>query len=93
MLLCLKASLKVLTRAQLDARNNEDRPATVWEIVAQNFNDERFVVYTESHPDLHSTFADVMELKFKDMPGGAITPEDAKKKFGDARAKLIQVSV
>ena len=63
----------------------------MWEVVAQNFNDLKFVVYSESLPDLHSAFADVMELKFEDMPGGAITPEEAKKKFGDCRAKLIQV--
>ena len=72
-IVALSESLKVLSRAELDARNNKERPATFWEIVAQNFNDKQFVVYSESYPELHSTFADVMKLKFEDMPGGAIT--------------------
>jgi hypothetical protein len=61
--------------------------------VARLYNDPDLEFYTESLAGLHDTFARPINLDYDlTMPGGDITPEDVKKKVGDARAKLLQVS-
>jgi hypothetical protein len=83
----------VLNRAALDARNSEQRPKTVWEVAAGVYNDPKVVFTTASLPMLHHSFSESLELRFEDMPGGEITPEEVKQRFADARAKVIDVSI
>ena len=80
-----------MSREELDARNNEERPETFEEVVAKLYNDPENIYYTELLPDLHFVYAEVIELDFNDMPGGKISAEDVKKKIAECRAKLIQV--
>jgi hypothetical protein len=83
---------RVFARDELDARNSDKRPETYDEVVARLYNDPDLEFYTESLAGLHDTFARPINLDYDLMPGGEITPEDVKKKVGDARAKLMQVS-
>ena len=80
-----------LDRPALDARNNDARPLNFYDTVAELFNDPDLTLTTEALPDLHTAFKDPISLRFADMPGGAITGEEVKRRFADARAKLIQV--
>jgi hypothetical protein len=75
----------------LDARNSDARPPTYYEKVAELYNSD--IMYVScALPELHSTFADSMVLSFDEMPGGAITADEAKTRLGEARAKMISVS-
>ena len=88
----LMAKDMVLDRAALDARNNEERPKTVWEEAAALYNDPCIVYHTKALPELHMFFAESKQLCFEDMPGGEITPEQVKSRYSQARAELIPVS-
>jgi len=81
-----------MDRAELDAGDWSDRPESFEEAVACVYNDEAKVLTTEALPSLHEMFAEPMELRFSDMPGGKINAEDVKSRLGDCRAKLVQVS-
>lgn len=89
----LKRKDEVLDREQLDARNNAERPETHVEVVCRCFNDPEKVFFTEILPELHEDFSEVIRLDFNEMPGGALKPEECKKKMTECRAKLMQVSV
>ena len=65
-----------LSRDELDARNILERPKEYEEIVAELYNDDTLVFFTEVLPELHGYFAKSMKLAFEFMPGGAITPEE-----------------
>jgi hypothetical protein len=82
-----------LTRPELDARNNDDRPKTWEEVVCDLYNDDSIIFTTEVFPLLHFEFGYAIDLYFHDMPGGTITPEDVKKRFATMRAELILVSL
>ena len=82
---------ETLLREELDARNSDARPPSFYAVVAKKYNNPDWVPTTEALPDLHHDFNDPVELHFHDMPGGEITPEEVKTRFGDARAKLIQI--
>ncbi|CAB9522913.1 expressed unknown protein [Seminavis robusta] len=77
-------------REELDARNSEDRPETVYESCARLFNDNDHEVFSRCLPDLHFSFAEVLDCSFEHMPG-AITPDEVKRRWGDCRAKLIKI--
>jgi hypothetical protein len=79
-----------MDRQVLDARNSSARPETFFEAVARVFNDECNLFISEMLPDLHYSFARSITLDFDDMPG-EVTPEEVKKRFADARAKLIKL--
>jgi hypothetical protein len=87
----LRNKENVLTREELDARNSAERPQTYYQKVADLYNSDK-VYITDCLPDLHSMFADPIELRFDEMPGGALTADDVKARLGDARAKMIMVS-
>jgi hypothetical protein len=80
----------VMDRPVLDARNSSQRPETFFEIVARIFNDDDIVFYTECVPDLHYSFTYSTTLMFEDMPG-PVDAEECKRRFADARAKLIKL--
>jgi hypothetical protein len=80
----------VMDRPTLDARNSSARPETFFEAVARIFNDDCVFFTTEILPDLHYAFAHPTILDFEDMPC-EVTAEDVKKRFADARAKLIKI--
>ena len=80
----LKNNQRVMKQDELDGRNNEEHPETHEEVVAKLCNDPELVHFTEVTPDLHFVFAEVMELDFKDMPGGEITSSDAAKRIAEA---------
>jgi hypothetical protein len=82
---------QVMTREELDARNSDARPPTYFEKVAELYNSDTLYI-SSALPELHSTFADSIILAFDEMPGGAITADDAKTRLGEARAKMISVS-
>jgi hypothetical protein len=86
----LRQHARVLSRTELDGRNSTERPPTIYEAVARLYNSDKMYV-SYSLPDLHSSFADSQVLSFDEMPGGAITAEDAKARLGDARAKMISI--
>jgi hypothetical protein len=88
----LVRNMNVLTRAELDARNSEEKPPEYWVLIAEKFNDPNTVYVSYAVPELHSTFGQPITLTFENMPGGAITPDECKIRYGDARAKLISVS-
>ena len=79
-------------RSTLDARNSEDRPPNWCEVVADLYNDPSIVFATEALPFLHANFQEQFDLRFEDMPGGAIDAEDVKKRHADSRSSLISVS-
>lgn len=79
-----------LTRPQLDARNHQDRPETPFQMVARLYNSDK-VYTTIPLGDMHSFFSEAHVLNFDEMPGGEITPEEAKDRWADARAKTVQV--
>jgi len=81
-----------MDRAALDARNNEKRPDDVWTIATKLYNNAELTFETPVLTDLHEDFSEPIELRFEDMPGGAISPEVTKSRFADARALLITVS-
>jgi len=80
-------------QAELDIGDSVDRPDTFEEAVARIYNDPDILFTTESLPSLHEFFANSIDLPFNEMPGGPLTAEDVKSRIGDARAKVIQVSV
>jgi hypothetical protein len=88
----LRQADNVMTREELDARNSDARPSTYYEKVAELYNSDTIYV-TESLPELHSSFAESIVLAFEDVPGGTITADEAKARLGDARAKMITVSL
>jgi hypothetical protein len=81
-----------LPRQEMEARNHDERPLDFYELVTKYYNDDSIVITTAVLPELWYTWAYEHELYFHDMPGGEITPEDAKKRLSDCRAKLIYVS-
>lgn len=80
----------VMNRTELDARNNENRPLTLWEKVAELMNDSDNIYQLPSLPQLHSVFASSTVLGTDCFPG-PITPEDARKRIADSRARLMKV--
>jgi hypothetical protein len=80
---------QVMTRPELDARNSSLRPETFFEAVSRLFNSDKIFI-TDPVPDLYYTFADPIALDIDDMPGDT-NPEECKKRFADARAKLIKI--
>jgi hypothetical protein len=80
----------VMDRSELDARNSDNRPPTVYEVVAELFNDPELVFELDPMPDLHHFFDRVYHLDFASMPG-PITAEEAKKRLADSRAKLLKL--
>lgn len=81
----------VMERDELDARNSDKRPETFFEVVARLYNNNKLTIHIPSLPEVHSEFADQMNLKFEDMPGGEISVEDVKKRITELRAKTTQV--
>ena len=79
-------------RATLDARNNDDLLPNWCQVVAELCNNPEEVFTTESLPFLHTAFGEQIDLKFQDMPGGAIDAEDVKKRCADSRSSLITAS-
>ena len=79
------------SREELDAKNNAERPPTFWAQVASLYNDWTFMPEIEAHPELHESFNEPIILRLEDMPGGEMTPQDARSRFADCRGKLIQV--
>jgi hypothetical protein len=86
----LISNSNIMDRPVLDARNSTARPETFCEAVARVFNDDCVVFFTDALPDLHYSFSYGITLDFDDMPG-EITAEEVKKRFADARAKLIKI--
>jgi hypothetical protein len=80
----------VMDRPVLDARNSSERPESFFEVVARIFNDEDILFYTDCLPELHYTFTYSMTLAIEDMPG-LMDAEECKRRFADARAKLIKI--
>lgn len=89
--LALSKRHTTLDRDELDARNSDARPENFCEVVARKYCDPEFTVFTECYPGLHFDFCASLILDFEHMPGGAITPEDVKRKMTESRAKLMQV--
>ncbi|CAB9524495.1 hypothetical protein SEMRO_1544_G281250.1 [Seminavis robusta] len=77
-------------RDELDARNSADRPETVFEACTRLFNDPEKEVFSQCLPDLHFTFAEVLDCSLEKMPG-LVTPDEVKRRWGDCRAKLIKM--
>lgn len=90
-MVALRSRDDVMERDELDARNHINRPDTCDEVVARRHNDPDFVPSTVALPDLHEAFAEPILLPFNEMPGGALTASEVKKKITECRAKLMQV--
>ena len=67
-----------LSRREIDARNSEDSPDDIWNLVCNEYNNPSWVPLTEQFPDMHSMFRVRMSLPL--APGEVpVTPENAKK--------------
>ena len=67
-----------LSRREIDARNSEDSPDDIWNLVCNEYNNPSWVPLTEQFPDMHSMFRVRMSLPL--APGEVpMTPENAKK--------------
>ena len=80
----------VMNRQELDARNNNERPLTLYEFIAELFNDPDNTYTIEAKPDLHPTFAEPITVGYDLMPRD-IDADEAKKRLADARAKLMRI--
>ena len=86
----LVSNNEVMTRQELDARNNVARPKTLYEFIADLVNDEKVVYRVNARPELHPAFSEDFVLTSECMPG-PITAEEVKRRLADARAKLMKV--
>jgi len=81
----------ILQRPELDARNAPDHPLTWTQLVANKFNDPRFLeAVTEVFPELHSDFAIPISINRSDCPND-ITPEQVDFWVTDRKSKLLAV--
>jgi hypothetical protein len=81
----------VMNRSELDARNNENRPPTVWEKIAELLNDQEQVWIIPAKPELHQCFSSTLTLDYDDCCPCDLTADEAKRRIADARAKLMRV--
>ena len=90
--IALVNSRKVLDRPELDAgQDHDDAPETFEEALADVYNDSTITFSTERLPNLHDDFRESIELKLEDMPGGQLTPDEAGRRYAQARGMLIKV--
>ena len=77
-------SFNVLTKAQLDGRNNPEtaRP-DVWVKIAESYNDTTFNISANRYPQVHSDFDRAIDISYDAVvPSmGKMTAEKAKSKF------------
>jgi hypothetical protein len=78
-------------RDAFDARNCDERPASFYDLAAERFNSPEFNPTTNVYPDLHSDFAQSIELPFDTAPT-PVTAMKIKEKFGEVRSHLVRVS-
>jgi hypothetical protein len=79
----------VLSRMEVDSRNNIARPKDFYELAADLFNDPSFNPTTKIYSDLHDDFNRSIELLYINAP--RVTPQKIKEKMADIRAKLVIV--
>ena len=86
----LVSNNEVMNREELDARNSDMRPKTLYEVIADRFNDKDTPYNIASLPELHPAFAEEQTIKWDCLPE-PITAEEVKKRLADSRAKLMKV--
>jgi hypothetical protein len=78
-------------RDGFDARNCDAQPATLYEVLAEQFNSPNFNPATNVYPDLHSFFAQSIQLPVHIAPM-PVTPKKIKDKFAEVHSHLVRVS-
>ena len=89
--LFLRCNAHSRTRMELDGRNAEDHPPTVWEEIAEKWNDPSFVVETimfNIHEDFRTTYIITHDDVAALMPA---TPESAKEKIMNMMVNLGRI--
>ena len=76
-----------LSREQIDARNSQARPISLFQLVAEKYNDENWVVLSRVLPDLNEKFRRPIRLVL--MPGEEeMTESSVKNAYTDVKGKL-----
>ena len=83
-------SQDMMTRAELDSRNSEERDPTFFEALSSKFNDCDFEPVSKAYPGLHSDFATSFVLPKREY---SLNPEKAKETLGLIKAALFKVIV
>jgi hypothetical protein len=78
-------------RDAFDARNSAQRPSSFCKLAAERFNSPEFNPTTNRCPNLHSDFAQSIQLPFDTAPD-PVTAMKTKEKFGEVRSHLVRVS-
>jgi hypothetical protein len=87
-------SFNVKSREELDATNDEHRAQTVFELLAEKFNDDEYKPKTRVFPMLHIDFRVEMSLARDKIGAPGKTPTDAlkiKEKLNEMRVKLTRI--
>jgi hypothetical protein len=79
------------TRDAFDARNCAQRPSSFCDLAAEQVNSPEFNPATNICPDLHSDFAQSIQLPFDTAPA-PVTTMKTKEKFGEVRSHLVRAS-
>lgn len=78
-----------LDREELDARNHEDRPPTLFQAIADLMNDPEVVFELPAKPELHHLFSAPLQIG-ADVSPGKVTAEDVKRRLSESRARLLK---
>ena len=79
-------------RIDLDNRNSDKRPKTVWELLSHKWNDHDFEAVTEPFPDLHNDYKDSIVIPHSKVSSlAAATPEKCKEKMSTMMVSLKRI--
>ena len=79
-------------RIDLDNRNSDKRPKTVWELLSHKLNDHDFEAVTEPFPDLHNYYKDSIVIPHSKVSSlAAATPEKCKEKMSTMMVSLKRI--
>ena len=83
----------VLSREELDGRNNEDTMRRCpWIAVSDKWNDKNYNPTSKTYNDLHDEFVSEIDLRHSAIANmGNLSPDKAKSKFGKLKNDLIMV--
>ena len=86
-------SFTVLSREELDGRNNPDTMrADCWALAAEKWNNYDYNVLSTPYTDLHDDFVAPIDLSFSNVANmGTLTADKAKSKFYKIKNDLILV--
>ena len=79
-------------RIDLDNRNSDKRPKTVYELLSDKWNDHDYEAVTEPFPDLHNDYKDSIVIPHSKVSSlAAATPEKCKEKMSTMMVSLKRI--